>query len=126
MANILIIEPNNIIAAQQSKFLKDRGHEVDVCKDVQTAILHADSKAPDIIILELLLKTHNGIEFLYELRSYSEWQDIPVIINSRLPIEECGLTKEAINRLGIKDYFYKPVTKLSKISDKIDRLLIEA
>lgn len=126
MANILIIEPNNIIAAQYRNYLVEKGHKAVVCRDVQAAILCADSKTPDIIILELLLKTHNGIEFLYELRSYSEWQDIPVIINSRLPSEDSGLTKEAIKQLGITEYFYKPETKLLRISDKIDRLLIKA
>jgi DNA-binding response OmpR family regulator len=82
MSQILLIEPDIVLANIYTKALTHEGYRVVVAGDAQAAISLADKSKPDLIIMEIQLVSHNGIEFIYELRSYPEWQDIPIIIQS--------------------------------------------
>jgi two-component system cell cycle response regulator len=126
MARLLIIEPNKIIAKQYSTYLVNKGHDVSVHSEAQAAIIAADSNKPDVIIMELLLTAHNGVEFLYELRSYSEWQNIPVIVLSRISQIESGISSKLIESLGISIVLYKPETSLAKLNSRIEKLLVKS
>jgi DNA-binding response OmpR family regulator len=75
MANILLIETDRLLAKNLSKYLTKFGHEVSWHVEPQAAMDSADQKCPDVIVLDLLLaNSRSGIEFLYEFRSYPEWQ----------------------------------------------------
>lgn len=112
---ILLIEPNKILAAQYASALKPA--EVAWCRDAQSAVLKVDKQKPDLIITELLMSQHSGIEFLYELRTYPEWRTIPVIILSSVGQAESGLDKSMLERLGVAGYLYKPGMSLGKLAD---------
>jgi len=73
--------------------------------------------------LELQLASHNGIEFLYELRSYNDWQSIPVIIHSLVPAT--AFTNIA-PELGVVSYLYKPTTTLKKLCTSVSDLQLQA
>src|SRR5665213_2102299 len=88
MARILLIEPDRRLAETYAKALVAAGHKVTARAGAQSAITAADGAKPDLVILELQLIEHSGVEFLYEFRSYPEWQDIPVLIHSGVPAGE--------------------------------------
>lgn len=122
MAQILLIEPDRLLAKSYFGVLKAAGHKVVVCLTGQAAIQAADKLKPDLVVLELQLKGHNGVEFLYEFRSYPEWQNIPVIAQTLVP--EAALDKiETVPLLGISAYLYKPTSSLQKLVDTINDLL---
>lgn len=122
MAKILLIEPNKILAKQYSSALSKAGHEVEVKPEAQAAIISADKARPDVIIMELLLARHGGVEFLYELRSYGEWQDIPVVILSRIDSNDV-LDNRLAKTLNVTNILYKPEASLSKVVSTVDKLL---
>jgi len=66
---------------------------------------------------------HNGIEFLYELRSYTDWQNIPVVVLSHVPYWSGGITVALWQHLRIAAYHYKPLTKLSDLLRSVERVL---
>jgi DNA-binding response OmpR family regulator len=113
---ILLIEPDRVLAETYARTLQSRGHSVSVCAGAQSGVLAADDRRPDLVLLELQLIEHSGIEFLYEFRSYPDWQDIPVIIHSQVPVSEFvdsfPLLKEELN---VADYLYKPATSLQRL-----------
>lgn len=116
MSHILIIEPDRILADIYRESLTSIGYKVVICSSAQSAITAADATLPDLVILELQLIEHSGIEFLYEFRSYPEWQDIPVIVLSNVPPSEFGDSQEILtNALGVKVYHYKPLTSLRNL-----------
>src|SRR5438309_374786 len=90
MADILLIEPDRQLGTTYAQALADAGHRVVAAATAQTAIQAADEQRPEIVIVELQLVEHSGIEFLYEFRSYSEWQAIPITILSQIPRGEFG------------------------------------
>jgi DNA-binding response OmpR family regulator len=116
MAQILLIEPDRVLAESYVQALLHAGHEVQAAGSAQAAVLSADAIAPDLVILELQLVGHSGIEFLYEFRSYSDWQNTPVIIQTQVPRSEFADNWELLNReLGVKTYLYKPRTSLQAL-----------
>ncbi|HSX18284.1 MAG TPA: response regulator [Candidatus Saccharimonadales bacterium] len=123
MAQILLIESDKILAANIAKFLKKRGHDVDWQVNPQVALDSADTRLPDIIILDLVLAGRGGVEFLYEFRSYPDWQNVPIILFSSLSPEELKGTLDGFEHLNITDYHYKSNTPLSKLTQTVDRVL---
>ena len=123
MARILFIEPDRLLGANAKKILKHSGHSVDWHVDPQAAMDSADAAHPDIIILDLLLAGRSGVEFLYELRSYPDWQKLPVIIYSNVPSEDFNTAGIGALQLNIAAYYYKPATSISELSRSINRIL---
>jgi len=115
MARILLIEPARILAKTYQSALTAAGHSVMHHTNAQTAIHRADHHVPDLVIVELQLAKHNGVDFLYEFRSYNDWQHIPIVILSVVPPHEAGLGKALWQHLNIAAYCYKPHTSLDRL-----------
>ncbi len=116
MSQILLIEPDRVLAEVYRQALLTEGHQVVCCASAQAGIISADQHRPDLIILELQLIEHSGVEFLYELRSYPDWQAIPVIIHSHVPSGEFTANRQVLrDQLGAKTYLYKPDTSLKEL-----------
>jgi DNA-binding response OmpR family regulator len=123
MARILLIEPNRILAQIYKDALKEGGYDISVAHDAQNAITTSDKLRPDLIVMEIQLIKHNGVEFLYELRSYPEWQDIPIVVNSIVPPSEFAQNEVLYKEIGINNYLYKPQTSLTELLRTIDNVL---
>ncbi len=119
--NILLLEPNAILGRTYRQFLRSNNHEVLWVQDAQAAISAIDQRVPDLILLELQLALHNGIEFLYELRSYAEWQGLNVVVLSHIP-EKAWLKEILKKRLGVKRYLYKSHTNLANLTIAINQV----
>lgn len=120
---LLFIEPDLILAKINKNIFETQGHSVVICATAQSAIFAADEIKPDLVILELQLIGHSGIEFLYEFRSYLEWQTIPVIVYTNVPIGEFAQSYQFMkSELGVTDYLYKPKASLAKLQLSIEQL----
>lgn len=122
--HVLVIEPDKILASQIEEYLLSKNYRVTVAHDAQAAVLAADTTTPNVVVLEVLLAQHSGIEFLYEFRSYSEWQRVPVIILSRVSQADLQVSPKTMQDLGIVAALYKPQSRLQKIGDAIDKALL--
>ena len=124
MAKILLIEPDRILAETYAQAILAAGHQVAVAPGAQSGILVADQFQPDLAVIELQLAGHSGIEFLYEFRSYADWQHVPVIIQSQVPPREFQASLELLqNELGVQDYLYKPHATLKDLISRIHQYL---
>ncbi len=116
MAQILLIEPDRLLAGVYAQALTGKGYKVVACASAQAAIMAADTSKPDVVVLELQLIEHSGVEFLYEFRSYPEWQNIPVIIQTGVPPGEFSGNRQLLKQeLGVETYLYKPQTLLRQL-----------
>src|SRR6185437_3603655 len=112
MAQILLIEPDGILAGNIRDYFANVNHKVVIHNDLQLAIAAADNISPAAVILELQLAGRSGIEFLYEFRSYPDWQDLPIIIYTSLKSEELSAYKKVLQDLNVSQVLYKPETRL--------------
>lgn len=123
MARILLIEPNTILAKTYQAALQHAGHEVILTDNAQGAINGADQATPELVVMELQLTAHNGVEFLYEFRSYPDWQEVPVIIHSLIPKRAFDPGLALWRELNISDYLYKPQTSLHQLLRAVETCL---
>ena len=115
MSRILLIESDQILGENIQKMLDKAGHDVDWQVNPQEAMDSANLATPELIILDLLLADHSGVEFLYELRSYPEWQRIPVIVFSGVSAEEFNAANIGFKELDIMAYHYKLTSSVDKL-----------
>ncbi len=97
-------------------------YDVSVATDGVQAAEHANAVRPDCVIMEVSLAQHSGIEFLYEFRSYVDWQSIPVVVFTSLQIPQTVLRSVSWGLLDI-EYAYKPHTSLDQLSTLVQGLV---
>ncbi len=101
---ILIIDDDNLVCISLKKVLIKLGYDVNVCMDGSKVYQSVELHQPDIILLDIYLTTHNGLDILKELsRRYFH---IPVIM-----ITAYSDVKIAVNsmKLGAFDFLLKPI-----------------
>lgn len=113
--HILLIEPDSLQARIYGRALTRTGYTVAHARSAQHAVSLADEHTPDVVVLELQLPGHNGVEFLYEFRSYTEWMSIPMIIHTFVPLHDLREVTTLQNQLGVKRVLYKPTTTLNAL-----------
>lgn len=123
-SRILLIEPDHLLGESVANGLGDNGWLVQRAYTAQEALNIADQNVLDLVICELQLVDHSGIEFLYEFKSYPEWQAIPVIIYSIVPPSEFSRHLTGLqNHLGVAAYLYKPRTTLRQLNRTVSGVL---
>lgn len=116
MGRIIQLEPDVVLAKTYQQVLEAAGHEVCICREAQEAVFCVDDAIPQLIFLELQLVGHSGIEFLYELRSYIDWRQVPVVVLSNVPPQEFNESVAIMRQaLGVDEYHYKPQTSLQTV-----------
>lgn len=120
--HVLLVEPDIIQATTYSEALRRRGHTVDHALGAQSAVHLADVHRPDAVVLELQLPHHNGIDFLYEFRSYPEWLNIPVLVFTFVPPAELTQVTTLTQDLGVVRVLYKPETDLERLCSAVEAL----
>ena len=123
---VLLLEPNRMLAQQYMRFLEKEAYEVVWCENAQDGIAVADEQHPDLVLVELLLAGHSGIEFLYEYRSYADWLNVPVLILSGVSQVRSGVKGSILDELGVDAYLYKPETSLEQLGKQVRRSLDQA
>ncbi|HEY5112436.1 MAG TPA: response regulator transcription factor [Acidimicrobiales bacterium] len=97
-------------------FLTSEGYEVLVAPDFASALSATSSKAPDLVLIDIVLGTEDGREVFRELRLIS---DVPTIF-----LTGRGLESERIAglKMGADDYIVKPFS-LGEVSARIESVL---
>lgn len=115
MKYVLFIEPNVLLADTYIRALQGEGWQVEAVDNAQAAIDIADQRLPDVIVLELQLSAYNGIDFLQEFRSYQEWQDVPVVVLTNVPVVRLEAVESGLHELGVHTILHKPRTSLAML-----------
>ncbi len=105
LAVILIVDdtPDNLLVL--FSYLEEKGFKVLLAEDGETALQIAQSRTPDLILLDVLMPNIDGFETCRRLKAKPSTRDIPVIFLTAL--------SETVNKvqgfkLGGVDYITKP------------------
>jgi DNA-binding response OmpR family regulator len=124
MAELLLIEPDAVLARAYTIALQQDGHHVHWRTEAQSAVDILDTNNVDLVILELQLAAHNGVELIHELRSYPDWDNIPVLLHTMVPQDQAVLGEQFWPQLGIAGYLYKPHATLARLRRRVNQLLV--
>ena len=103
---VLLIDDEPFYHKLLSKPMKEAGHEFEYSKSGKDGLAMISAKAPDVIILDLLLPDMHGFDILTRLRRDSNFSHIPVIVITAK--NELGDKLKAFE-LGADDYLIKPL-----------------
>ena len=76
----LLVDDDEVVRRGVRHALVPIGWQVTEAENGQVAVEALATAQPDVIILDLMMPKMDGFEFLDELRSRPDWQDIPVVV----------------------------------------------
>ena len=109
----LMIEDDIEISNMLDSYISKNNYDTYVARDGITGVKFAKEKAPDLIILDIMLPYKSGDEVLKEIRMFS---NAPVII---LSAKESVQMKVDLLKIGADDYVVKPFD-LSEILARVE------
>ena len=119
MAKILLVEDNEMNRDMLSRRLMRKGYETIMAVDGEAGIRLAESKKPDLVLMDLSLPVLDGWEAIRRLKASPETAFIPVIA---LTAHVMSGDREKALKAGADDYDTKPV-ELTRLLSKIEKLL---
>lgn len=87
------------------------------------ALEHA---TPDLLLLDMFLPDHNGVELLHEICSYDDTTQIPVVILSTVHERDFALQPDRWSHYGIVGYLYKPQVKPKEVTEFVSDYFFSA
>lgn len=120
MANILLIEDDDINIELYRVYLENSGHDVTVCTDGMSGLETMLQLIPDLVILDYMLPGLNGNQVYQEMKKIISTKNIPVILVTAftLTAEYCDKFPE----LPRDCFLFKPI-KFTTLTKKINELL---
>jgi CheY-like chemotaxis protein len=100
---MMVVEDDPDLREAVVAALRARGYEVFEAADGAVALRMLDAIRPDAILLDLLMPTMDGFEFLAARAERPELAGIPVVIASAAPPER-ELAPSTWNELVVKPY----------------------
>ena len=99
---VIVVEDEPKIRRFVRMSLESEGCQVFEADSVQRGLIEAGTRKPDMVVLDLGLPDGNGVDFIRDLRT---WSDIPVIVLSARSSET---DKVVALDAGADDYIVKP------------------
>jgi DNA-binding response OmpR family regulator len=103
---ILLVEDEDDIAFLIRFLLERNGFEVDHSADGRQALERIEGGAPPaLVLMDIMLPYHDGLELVERLRSKPAWQAVPLLMLTA-KARETDIVKAL--ELGADDYVTKP------------------
>jgi two-component system KDP operon response regulator KdpE len=102
LVTIVVVEDENNIRRFIKLALESQGFQVFEADSLQRGLIEAGTRRPDLVVLDLGLPDGNGVDFIRDLRT---WSEIPVIVLSARSAET---DKVSALDSGADDYLTKP------------------
>jgi class 3 adenylate cyclase len=103
--SILVVDDDRINRELLARTLATQGHEVVCASDGREALGLLRDRAPDILLLDIVMPELDGVTVLERIKSDPQLRDLPVIMISAL--EDFDAVVHCIE-LGAEDYLQKP------------------
>jgi two-component system phosphate regulon response regulator PhoB len=106
LPHVLIVEDEEALSATLKYNLEKEGYSVSLAHDGEEALMLAEEKQPDLVLLDWMLPKQPGIEVCRRLRARQETRNTPIVMLTARTDEA-----DRIRGLdtGADDYIVKPV-----------------
>lgn len=122
---ILIVEDDKWLAdLYQVMLSRNPALSVSWAREASEALESLADNVPDLILLDMFLPGHSGIEFLHEIASYADTSTIPIVILSAVQEHDFAMNPEQWKHYRVVDYLYKPHIKPDTLMATINKQLL--
>ncbi len=118
---ILLVDDEPDITLAFKIGLEDNGFVVDAFNDPEVAISNFKCNLYDLLLLDIKMPKINGIEFYYRMKEIDKKVKVCFITASEIYYYE-QITKEILDKLGVKYLFRKPI-KLDDLANALKKEL---
>jgi PAS domain S-box-containing protein len=111
---VLIVEDDAAMRRVLARALKREGYDTVEAGDGREALARVGAQIPALILLDLVMPTMDGLEFLTELRRRPEWRAIPVVVvtaKDLSPAERAQLNGQVSDVLAKGQYSHADLLK---------------
>ena len=119
MANILLVEDNEMNRDMLSRRLSRKGFDVSIAIDGKEGITKASAELPDLILMDMSLPEIDGWEATRSIKRDKRTAAIPVIA---LTAHAMSGDREKALEAGCDDYDTKPI-EFTRLMNKIESIL---
>jgi len=120
MKKVLLIEDDPFLVDIYATKLKESGFSVEIAVDGQEGLKKIEEKAPDLVLLDIVLPVVDGWEFLKKLNNSKNAGKLKVIILSNLG--QKGEVEKGL-KLGASKYLIKAHYTPSEVIKEVKKLL---
>jgi DNA-binding response OmpR family regulator len=117
MARILIIDDDAPAADLVAAVLRQFGYETDCAVGGDAALSHLCHSVPDLVLLDIMMPTMNGIEVLRRIRADARTAGLQVIVLSALDDEEW---RDRAQQEGASDYWIKGGFDFGELEERMN------
>ncbi|QQS35438.1 MAG: sigma-54-dependent Fis family transcriptional regulator [Ignavibacteriales bacterium] len=101
---VLIVDDDDLVCLSLKKVLLKLGYDVEVCMKGEEAVSTVEEFEPDVILLDIYLTTHNGLDLLKDFKK--KFYHIPIIMITGY--SDIKIAVSAI-KSGAFDFLLKPI-----------------
>ena len=116
--HVLIVDDDPEIIESLRYALSQKGFKVSIARDGNQGVAFAETKNPDLVILDMMMPRRSGFLVLERLRQTTE-NPVPVIM---ITANEGARHREYAEMLGVSDYISKPFT-MDRLLNSVSNLL---
>jgi DNA-binding response OmpR family regulator len=105
-----------------SALLSRRGMTVTTLSEPSRFWETLETSTPDLLILDLDMPTHDGIELCRAVRTDPQWATLPILF---LTAHSASIASDRVFAAGADDFVTKPVvdaTLVTRIVNRLDRI----
>ena len=122
MKNILFIEDEYALQKTFREFLSQKGYTLISAMDGEEGLELANTRKPDLILLDLILPKIHGFDVLKKLKDDEKTKNIPIIVLTSL--EGVGDVDKVVE-LGATTYLIKSQYTLEEVLKKVEEALAQ-
>jgi len=120
--SILVVEDEPNIVLSLQFLMKKAGFDVRVARDGDEALAAIEDRAPDLILLDVMIPKRDGYDVCQTIRANPDWKDIFIIM---LTAKGREVDREKGLALGANDYVTKPFSTRD-LTEKVKQILNSA
>jgi DNA-binding response OmpR family regulator/HPt (histidine-containing phosphotransfer) domain-containing protein len=118
-ARVTIVDDDRLLLEGVSSLLSARGMIVTTLSEPSRFWETLESSTPDLLILDLDMPTHDGIELCRAVRTDPYWAKLPILF---LTAHTAALASDRVFAAGADDFVTKPVVDATLVTRIVNRL----
>jgi CheY-like chemotaxis protein len=115
--SVVVVDDDGRVRDAMVDMLLDAGYRAVGFADAREALVRLPSLDADLILLDLMMPSMDGADFLVQLRATPEMREIPVLIVSGIGRLVQGMSTEQARSQNIRGVISKPVEYATLISE---------